>query len=100
MKPESDLVSMLLVNVDERPLVLVVNKREVKEISTGVMPVEDAPLPKLVIWLSKNSFQSISLVFHVSYLSFDFPFYSLPQVGVVMSVNAALSVFLLRGMWH
>ena len=97
---ESDLVSMLLVNVDGQPLVPIVKKREAKEISTCVMPVEDAPMPNFVIWLSKNYFQSISLVFHVSYLSSDFPFYSLPQVGAVMSVNAALSIFLLRGTWH
>ena len=100
MKLESDLVSMLLVNVDGQPLVPIVKKREAKEISTCVMPVEDAPMPNFVIWLSKNYFQSISLVFHVSYLSSDFPFYSLPQVGAVMSVNAALSIFLLRGTWH
>ena len=100
MKSESYLVSMLLVNVDGRPLVPVVKKREAKEISTDIMPVEDAPMPKLVIWLSKNSFQSIALVFRVSYLNSNFLFYSLPQVGAVMFVNATLSVFLLRRTWH
>ena len=100
MKPKLDLVSMFLVNIDGRSLVPAVKKRKAKEVFTVVMPVENALILKLAYQFSKKFLTSISLVFHVSLPEFHFPFYSLLRVGVVMSVNAALSVFLLRGTRH
>ena len=63
-----------------------------------MVPVENALMLKSAYQFSKKFLTSISLIFYVSLLEFHFPFYSLLWVGVVMSVNVVLSVFLLRGM--
>ena len=68
--------------------------------SIGEMPVENASMLKSAYQFSKKFLTSVSLIFHVSLPKFHFPFYSLLWVGAVMSVNAAMSVFLLRGMCH
>ena len=50
---------------------------------------------------SQNKFFTIlSIDFLCPLPEFYFPFYSLLWIGVVMSINTALSVFLLRGMRH
>ena len=100
MKSNFDLVSMLLVNVDERSLVLVIKKRKAREGSTDVGPAENTPMLKLDYKFSKEVSHNSLPMFHVSIPQFYFPFYSLLRVGAVMFVNAALSIFLLRGMWH
>ena len=100
MKLKLYLVSMLLVNIDGRSPIPAVKKRKANEVFIGVMPVENASMLKSAYQFSKKFLTSVSLIFHVSLLEFHFPFYSLLRVGAVMSVNAAMSVFLLRGMWH
>ena len=100
MKPKIGLVNMLLISVDGRPLVPTIKKIKAREGFAGVRPVENALMLKSACQFSKKFLTSISLVFHVSLPQFYFPFYSSLRVGIVMSVNAALSVFLLRGMWH
>ena len=60
MKPKLDLVSMLLVNIDGRSPVPVVKKRKAKEVFTGVMLVENAPMLKSTYQFSK-SFSQVSL---------------------------------------
>ena len=100
MKPNLDLVSMLLVSVDGRSPVPAVKKRKAREGFTGVRPAENAPMPKLDYKFSKEVSHNSLQIFHVSLPEFHFPFYSLLRVGAIMSVNAALSVFLLRGMRH
>ena len=79
---------------------LLLRKEKAKEVFTGTMPVENAPMLKSAYQFSRKFLTSVSIVFHVSLPEFHFPFYSLLQVGAVMSANAALSVFLLRGMRH
>ena len=96
MKPKLDLVSMLLVSIDGRSSVPSVEIRKAKVVFTSEMPVENAPMLKSAYQFSKKFLTSVSLIFHVSLPEFRFPFYSLHWVGVVMSVNATLSVFLLR----
>ena len=98
MKLKLDLISMLLVSINGRSLVPVVKKRKAKKVFTGMVPVENALMLKSACQFSKKFLTSISLIFYVSLLEFHFPFYSLLRVGAVMSVNAALSVFLLREM--
>ena len=91
---------MLLVSIDGRSLVPAVKKRKAKEVFTGMVPVENALMLKSAYQFSKKFLTSISLIFYVSLPVFHFPFYSLLWVGAVMSINAALSIFLLRGTWH
>ena len=93
-------VSMLLVNIDGRSPIPAVKKRNVKEVFTRVMLVENTPMLKSTYQFSKKFLTIVSLIFHVPLPGFHFPFYSLLWVGAVMSVNAAMSVFLLRGMCH
>ena len=88
MKPEVDLVS-----VDGRALVPAVKKRKANEVFTDVVPVENAPILKSVQQFSNNFLTSVSQVFRVFLPKFYSPFYSLFWVGVVMSVNATLSIF-------
>ena len=71
--------------------------RKAKEVFIGEMPVENAPMLKSAYQFSKKFLTSVSLIFHVSLPEFRFPFYSLLWVGAFMSVNATLSIFLLRG---
>ena len=87
-----------LISIDGRSLVLAVKKRKAKEFFTSMRPVKNASMPKPAYQFPKEFLTSVSLVFHVSLPEFHFPFYSLLRVGAVMSVNAALSIFLLRGM--
>ena len=89
-----------LISIDGRSLVLAVKKRKAKEFFTSMRPVKNASMPKPAYQFPKEFLTSVSLVFHVSLPEFHFPFYSLLQVGAVMSINAALSIFLLRGMRH
>ena len=95
MKSKLDLIS-----IDGQSLIPAVKKRKTKEVFTVVMPVENALILKLAYQFSKKFLTSISLVFHVSLPEFHFPFYSVLWVSAVMSVNAALRVFLLRGTQH
>ena len=100
MKPKVDLVSMFHVSVDGRAPILAVKKRKSNEVFTSMVLVENAPMLKLTKQFSKNSLTSVSQVFHVPLPEFYSPFYSLLQVGEVMSVNVALSIFLLRETQH
>ena len=100
MKSKLDLVSMLLVNIDGRSSVPAVKKRKAKEVFTNVRPAENTPMLKSTYQFSKRFLTIVSLIFPVLLPGFHFPFYSLLWVGAIMSVNAALSVFLLRGTWH
>ena len=54
MKPNFDLVSILLVNVDGRSLVLVIKKRKAREGSTDVRPAENTPMLKSDYKFSKE----------------------------------------------
>ena len=62
--------------------------------------VENALMLKSAKPFSKNSLTSVSQVFHVPLPEFYSPLYSLLRVGEVMSVKAALSIFLLRETQH
>ena len=65
-----------------------------------MMPAKNTLMLKSAYQFPKKFLTIASLIFHVSLPGFHFPLYNLLWVGVVMSVNAALSVFLLRGMQH
>ena len=100
MKPKLDLVSMLLINVNGRSLVPDIKKENTREDSAGVRPIENTSMLKSDYKFSKEVSHNSFRMFHVSLPQFSFPFYSLLQVGAVMSVNAVLSVFFLRRTWH
>ena len=100
MKPNLDLVSMLLVNVNGRSSVLGVKKRKAREGFTSVRLAKNALMPKSDYKFLKEVSHNSLQIFHVSLPKFHFPFYSLLWVGAIMSVNAALSIFLLRGTRH
>ena len=97
MKPKFDLVNMLLVNVNGQSSVPDIKKGKTREDSTGVRPSENTLMLRSNYKFSKEVSHNS---FHESLPQFFFPFYSLLQVSAVMSVNAILIVFLLRGMWH
>ena len=63
-----------------------------------MVPVKNTSMLNLVKWPSKNSPISVYSVFHIYFTWVPFPFYSLLWVGVVMFVNAPLSIFLLEEM--
>ena len=94
MKPKLDLVSMLLVNVNGQSPVPDIKKGKTREDSAGMRPAENTPMLKSNYKFTKEVSHNS---FHVSLPQFSFPFYSLLQVGAVMSINPVLSVFLLRG---
>ena len=91
MKPKLDLISMLLVNVNGRSPIPDIKKGKTREDSVGVRPAENTLMLKSDYKFSKEVSHNSFRMFHVS----------LPQYsGAVISVNAVLSVFLLRGTWH
>ena len=65
-----------------------------------MMPAKNILMLKSAYQFPKKFLTIVSLIFHVSLLGFHFPLYNLLWVGVVMSINATLSIFLLRGMRH
>ena len=95
MKPRLDLIS-----IDERFPVPAVKKRKAREVFTGIIPAENIPMLKSAYQFSKEVSHNSLSNFHVFLPEFHFPFYSVLWVSAVMSVNAALRVFLLRGTQH
>ena len=100
MKLKLDLVSMLLVNINGRSPIPKIKKGKTREDSASVRLAENTPMLKSNYKFSNEVSHNSFRMFHVSLPQFSFPFYSLLQVGAVMSVNAVLSVFLLRGTWQ
>jgi len=100
MKPKLDLINMLLVNANGRSPVPDIKKEKAREDSVGVRLAENTLMLKLDYKFSKEVSHDSFRMFSMSLPQFSFPFYSLLHVGAVMSVNAVLSIFLLRGTWH
>ena len=65
-----------------------------------MMPAKNTLMLKSAYQFPKKFLTIVSLIFHVPLPGFHFPFYSLLWVGAIMSVNATLSIFLLKGTWH
>ena len=61
-----------------------------------MVPIKNTSMLKSAKWPLKNSPTSVYPVFHIYFTWVPFSFYSLLRVGVVMSVNAPLSIFLLK----
>ena len=95
MKPRLDLIS-----IDERFPVPFVKKRKAREVFTDIIPAENNPMLKSAYQFSKEVSRNSLSNFHVFLPQFHFTFYSVLWVSAVRSVNAALSVFLLRGTQH
>ena len=100
MKPKLDLLNMLLIKINGQSPVPVVKKRKAKEVFIGMMPAENTLMLKSTYQFSRKFLTIISLIFHVPLPEFHFPFYGLLRASTIMSVNATLSVFLLRGTRH